>query len=356
VNDKELYSKPIQTNSDLFLRDVSFIMQDALVQSMLLTFPSSSSSLTITGNQASQSEQDRNKMLMYALRPCSLSDTQRKVLIIHNSNDHNPSYLSKQILNNRQVNLVKQWLKTVPSLAEIFTEDLIDPHLVKCFVTRTMLKKRERNVIYEFNRSNMQLEMQGMALLECIVSSYLHEFQSSFSTSDNNEQQMMMTSGENILHIQELLLSDHILYYFAQSIGLNDHLLSHFQDIPQQRTGVDILAAIIGQVNNLIGMEKSSVFWKQFMLPKLFSILEEHPVPQIKTEELVRSLSHQLYNQNPVKQTREYNLKKHGLLYSTLILCSKQIKGQGLAVTEEQSANIAWRNAYEQLKSESTSQ
>ena len=253
-------------------------------------------------------------MLVYALHPCSLSDSDRKELVVSEAF----SYVSTNVINTKQITAIKKWLQTVPELSSIFSDHLVDPHLVKCFVSRTMLKRKDRNVVYEFDRSNLQLEMQGLSHLRCVVSSYLNEFMS--SANDNET----LSSSEQLLHVNMLMTSDEALYYFANKIGLDAKFLTTVQDLPQQRTGVDIVLAIFGQINNLLGVEASQQFLYKFAIPKLLQIIEDHPVPKIVTEDLVRDLSVRIYKQNPVLQTRKYKLK-NGELYSSLVICNKRI-------------------------------
>lgn len=300
------------------------------------------------GEIATSVEQDRNDMLIYALKPISLTDKRRRELVLHESF----SYVSNRIIHTKQLNILIDWIRT-NFFARVFkSKEMIDPHLVKCFVSRTMLKRRERNLVYEFNRSNLQLELQGVSHLDYVISRYLREFLSSLCSSSNSEDNILM--NEQIMHIKSLMMHEKILLLFAKSINIDDQLLSHFQDIPQQRTGVDILLSIIGQTSNLIGIENSRLFLGKFMIPKLLRIVEQNPVPEIKTHDEVWELSRLMCNQDPVIQTREYKLKKpkESIIYSTLILVNKQIKGRGLSQSMDQSKSMALRDAYEQLKSE----
>jgi len=300
------------------------------------------------GEIATSVEQDRNQMLIYALKPISLTDKKRRELVLNESF----SYVSKRIIQTKQLNILINWVQT-NFFARVFkNKDLIDPHLVKCFVSRTMLKRRERNLVYEFNRSNLQLELQGISHLDYILSRYLREFLYSLNCSSDSEDTILM--NEQIMHIKSLMMHEKMLSLFAKSIGIDDQLLSHFQDIPKQRTGVDILLSIIGQTSNLVGIENSRLFFSKFMIPKLLLIVEQNPVPEIKTHDEVWELSRLIYNQDPVIQTREYKLKKpkDSIIYSTLILVNKQIKGRGLSQSMDQSKSMALRDAYEQLRSE----
>lgn len=308
-------------------------------------------------------------MLIYALRPVSLTDSQRRDVVLSEPY----SYVTKRVIQPKQLNILKRWIQTNCFGYVFNTNELIDPHLVKCFVSRTMLKKRERNLVYEFNRSNLQLEMQGLSHLDYVITRYLHEFQSTLlmNSSDNtnnninenrpNEEEEDTTqllnniyATEQITHLKSLMMQHDILSILANSMGLNDDLLAHFQDIPQQRTGVDILAALIAQTSNLLGMEKSRLFLNRFIIPELLQILDENPVPEIQIEDRVRQLSHETYKQDPVIQTREYKKKKSSSpVFNTLIIVSGMIKGQGISTKSiDESKTLALRNAYEQLSSE----
>jgi dsRNA-specific ribonuclease len=327
-----LFKKPIETESDLLLREICFLVKDSDSKREIAT----------------SVEQDRNQMLIYALKPISLTDKKRRELVLNESF----SYVSKRIIQTKQLNILINWVQT-NFFARVFkNKDLIDPHLVKCFVSRTMLKRRERNLVYEFNRSNLQLELQGISHLDYILSRYLREFLYSLNCSSDSEDTILM--NEQIMHIKSLMMHEKMLSLFAKSIGIDDQLLSHFQDIPKQRTGVDILLSIIGQTSNLVGIENSRLFFSKFMIPKLLLIVEQNPVPEIKTHDEVWELSRLIYNQDPVIQTREYKLKKpkDSIIYSTLILVNKQIKGRGLSQSMDQSKSMALRDAYEQLRSE----
>ena len=317
-------------------------------------------------------------MLLYALKPVMMTDVQRRDLIL--SVDQPFSYVQKRVIQLRQALAVAKWVQGTFFSTVFHSTAMIDPHLIKCFINRSLLKRRERNLVYEFNRSNVQLELQGHSHLDYVISCYLHNFRahqsSHYHVGDNNgggsgirgsrsdehgdeHAPNVYLMDQQLVHVKSLMTHPDTLRLYAQSIGIDDDLLFHFQEFPQQKSGLDVLMSIIAQTSNMIGVEASRRLLTQHMIPSLLQIIEEHPVPEIKTEHLVKQLCLTLYKQDPAVQTREYKMKfgkGHRMVYSTFVIVNQTIKGQGVANNMKESKEMALRSAFDQLQSETMSE